>query len=120
MALTDTQKYTNYIQLIKTIEFLDNRGRITEDWMEDNMRVILHYRELLPNFGALNEEVVDHVFRYKCDETEEMMRFNCETIRLHGTFDVKVYYAMMVNMKYICDSIFSEDELIQCMELLTF
>lgn len=120
MALTDTQRYTNYIQLIKTIEFLDKRGRITEDWMEEHKIRILHYRVLIPNFSLLNEDVVESEFRYKCEETEEMMRYNCEAIHTHHTFDVRVYYAMLSNMKYICDSVFSEDELVQCMELLTF
>jgi len=120
MALTDTQRYTNYNQLVKTIEFLDKRGRITEDWMEDHKKLILNYRQWLPNFGVINEDVTDHEFRFRCEETEEMMRFNCESIRLHGTFDPRVYHSMVKNMKYICDTIYSEEELIQCMELLTF
>lgn len=120
MALTDTQRYTNYTKLIKTIEFLDKQGRITEDWMEDNKTQILHYRVLIPNFGVLNEDITDHEFRFRCEEIEEMMRFNCDSIRLHGTFDPRVYHAMVRNMKYICDVVFTEDELIQCMELLTF
>jgi hypothetical protein len=120
MALTDTQCYTNYTKLIKTIEFLDKGGRITEDWVEDNKKQILHYRALIPNFGLLNEDITDHEFRFRCEETEDMMRFNCESIRNYGTFDPRVYHAMVRNMKYICDVVFTEDELIQCMELLTF
>jgi hypothetical protein len=120
MAFTDTQRYTNYTQLVKTIEFLDKNGRITEDWVVEHTKRILQYREWLPNFGVINDDVDDPTFRYKCEETEEMMRFNCESIRLHRTFDLRVYYGMLTNMKYICDTVFSEDELIQCMELLTF
>jgi hypothetical protein len=118
--MDDEQKYANYIGLVKTIEFLDKSGRITEDWMETHKQRILEYRDWIPNYSVINPEVEGHEFRYNCDKVEEMIQYSCDCIRIHKTFDVRVYRAMLSGMKYICDEIMTEAELIQCMELLTF
>lgn len=118
MALTDEHRYLNFIQLSKTCEFFEKWGRVTEDWMAEHKKLIFTYRHWISDYSDVNSDIEDHEFRFRCSEIERMLNHLCEDINKTGMFDPIVYYGMVCHMKKICEFIFSEDELSECMELL--
>ena len=118
MELTDDQRYANFIQLSKTCEYLENWGRVTEDWMAKHKTRIFTYRRWISDYSEVNPEIRDHDFRFRSEEIEKMLNHLCEDIKKTGLFDPIVYYGMVCHMRKICEFIFTEDELAECMELL--
>jgi hypothetical protein len=118
-GFSEEKKYENYLQIIRTIHFIEHGERITEDWMEDNKNVILTWRDWIDNFTTLNAEVEDQLFRKKCRDAETIMQYLCHSIRSQKTFDPKTYLIFLHHLKYICDTLFSDDEMEQMMSMLS-
>jgi hypothetical protein len=118
-GFTEEQKYQNYLQLIRAIRFIENRERITEDWMEDNKSTILRWRDWIEDFTTLNAEVEDETFRKKCRDAETIMQYLCHSIRTQKTFDPKTYLIFLHHVKYICDTLFTDAEMEEMMSMLS-
>lgn len=116
MEPTDDEKYKNYLKLRETIEFLEKDGRITEDWMVEHAKLILKYREGLPNITMANPEIKDPTFRTTCSEAETLLEFLANSVSRTKTFDVKRYGMFVFRIKKICETLFTEDDLIALME----
>ena len=112
MEFSETQKHENFLEILTTVRYLDDGGRITEDWMEENKNQILMYRSWISDYSQVNEEIQDKTFRKCCFETEVLLRQLCHAIHATRTFDVKVYHMFMRKMKQIVEQIISEDEFV--------
>lgn len=115
----DEEKNQNYCQIVRTIQFLENGGRITEDWMVENIDYIKMYRGWIADFSKVNEEREDREFRKCCEETETLMQYLSRTVHTSDYFDPKVYLLFLRHMKKLCDMLFAEDELEACMRMLS-
>ena len=110
------QKYKNYEDMLKTINFLKNGGDITDDWIREHKEMVLKYRSWFPNFANIHSDVEAEEFRTKCWETEVVIQQLCNTIT--EAFNLDLYLTLLENMKYICDSVFTETELEELFHLL--
>lgn len=116
---SDEEKHQNYCRIVRTIDFLQNGGRITEDWMIEHIEYIKLYRSWIPDFSSINEEREDREFRKCCQETETIMQYVYRTVHTSDYFDTKVYLLLVQHMKKICDMIMDEDDLERCMKMLS-
>lgn len=118
----DTMEYSdplqNYCRLKTTAVFLQTGGRVTEDWMEEHKKHIMKYFDMFPRFGEINEDITDHEFRKKAKETETLLCYLVDSIQKTRTFNTNVYRMLNEHMIYLCETIFSEDELNECMQML--
>jgi hypothetical protein len=78
---TEEQKTQNWLQVYNATKFIENDGRITEDWMEEQKYHILKWRDWIPNFSTLNQDVEDPAFRAKCSYAEQIITHLVESIR---------------------------------------
>lgn len=94
--LTDEEKYTNYCRLVETIQFIENDGRITEDWMERHKELIQIYRDAFPSsFKTLNPEIKDKEFRTLASESDVLMNSLLTSIQYEKTFKVGHYHMLL-------------------------
>ena len=108
---SDTEKYQNYMKIVNTITFFENNGHITEDWMEEHKWWIEKWRDWIDDYSIVNQDITEKDFRKACSDTETLMTYLIRSIRATKTFDTKVYYILLNKMKYICDNLFSANEL---------
>jgi hypothetical protein len=111
VIFTDEQKTEHWLQVYNAIKFLENDGRITEDWMEDQKYHILRWRDWIPNFSTLNQEVQDPTFRLKCVYAEGIMQQLICMINQTNTFDPSVYLILLKSIEYIRSSITNVDDI---------
>lgn len=115
----DEEKHQNYCRIARTIEFLQNGERITEDWMIENIEYIKMYRSWISDFSEINLEKDDTEFRKCCQETETLMQYLSRTVNMSDYFDTKVYLIFLQHMKKICDMLMDDDDLETCMRMLS-
>ena len=111
--------YENYCLLQRTVTFLTNGGRVTEEWMEEHRRHILKYREVFPDFSQTNMEIKDPGFRKLAQETEVLLSNLIKSIEMNRFFNVKFYLMLNQHMIKMCEFVFTEDELDFCMSKLS-
>jgi hypothetical protein len=117
--LTEDQKTANWLQVYNAIKFLENDGRITEDWMEEQKYYILRWRDWIPDFSTLNQEVEDSTFRQRCVYAEGMMCQLIAMIRETKTFDPSVYLLLLKSIEYIRASITNVDDITEWITYLS-
>jgi hypothetical protein len=108
---SDTEKYQNYMQIVNIVKFFENNGHITEDWMEENKWIIERWRDWIDDYSVINAEVTDLTFRKACSDAETLLSYLIKSIRTTKTFDVKIYHILVTKIKYICDTLFTEEEM---------
>lgn len=118
-GFTHEQKYENFLKIMTTVRYLDDGGRITEDWMEEHKKLILQYREWIPDYSVVNDEVQEVMFRTCCQETEILISHLVNSVRTTGTFPVKTYHIFMRRMKQILETVLAEDELSDLLSMLS-
>lgn len=118
-ALSDSEKYKNYLEIVEGIQYIENGGRITEDWMEESKTMIAKWRSWIPDFSTLNPEREDKGFRDAATETELAMAYLCKEIAENSYVDVNMYVVLLKGMKKMCDLTFEEDDLIELMKMMT-
>jgi hypothetical protein len=116
---SNTEKYENYLEIVKTLDFIENNGRITEDWMEENRWIIEKWRDWIQDYSEINPEVTSKYFRKACSETETLIQYLIKSIRTTKTFDVKSYTLLLKKMKFVCDTIFDDMEMENLMDGLS-
>jgi hypothetical protein len=116
---TYTDVYENYCRLQRTVTFLTNGGRVTEEWMEEHRLHILKYQEMFPNFSQTNQEIDDPDFRKVAQESEVLLSNLVQSIGANRFFNVKFYLMLNQHMIKMCQFIFTEDELELCMSKLS-
>lgn len=110
---------TNYSRILDTIEYIEDNGRITEDWIEEHKQHILKYRTMFPNFRDINEDFEDSEFRQTAISTETIISNLVHEIKTRKTFTVKIYLLLNKNLKDLCDLIYGEQELMRMIEELS-
>ncbi len=109
----------NYRELVATIEFLNSKKRITEDWMEEHKQIIFKYREAFPNVAQANEEVKDREFRDIANQAELLLADLMREIKLTRYFTVEDYYELCMCFYKLCHILYTEDELEQMMNSMS-
>jgi hypothetical protein len=111
--------YENYCRLQRTVTFLTNGGRVTEEWMEEHRLHILKYNEMFPNFSQTNLEIKDPEFRKTAQNAEVLLTNLVQSIRVNRFFNVRFYLMLNQHMIKLCQHIFTEDELELCMSKMS-
>ncbi len=111
--------YENFCRLKRTVTFLQNNGRVTEDWLEEHKTHILKYYEMFPNFSQTNPEVADPEFRKIAAESEVLLRNLVQSVHSTRMFNLKFYLMLNEHMIKMCEFIFTQDELDFCMSKLS-
>jgi hypothetical protein len=117
-GLTKQEKYANFLTILRITRYLDDGGRITEDWMEEQKELILQYREWIPDYSVVNDEIEEHDFRKCCSETEILISHLCNSIRVSKTFSVNVYHIFMKHMKQIIEAVNTDEEMVELLSML--
>lgn len=110
--------YENFRKIMETVEFLNSKTPITQEWMTEHKELILKYRIWIPNYAVVNDEVTDKTFRKRCSDMETLISHLCNTINTGGQFDIRVYHVFMKNMKAILEYLFADDILEDAMNML--
>lgn len=118
-GFTEQEKHNNFLKILSTTQYLDNGGRITEDWMEDHKAMILKYREWISDYSDVNDEITDATFRKCCMETEVLLRQLCNSIWSSGSFNVKIYHIFIRHMKKILEIVYTDDEMADLLSMLS-
>jgi hypothetical protein len=111
--------YENYCRLQRTVTFLTNGGRVTEEWMEEHRLHILKYNEMFPNFSQTNLEIRDPEFRKTAQNAEVLLTNLVQSISTNRFFNVRFYLMLNQHMIKLCQHIFTEDELELCMSKMS-
>lgn len=114
-----TDGYENYCILHRTVTFLKNGGKVTEQWMVEHREHILRYRKEFADFSKVHPEIDDETFRSWATETEKCMINLMNSIRASGFFSIPIYLKLNELIINICDFVFTEDELQLCMNKLS-
>jgi hypothetical protein len=111
--------YENYCRLQRTVTFLTNGGRVTEEWMEEHRLHILKNNEMFPNFSKTNLEIRDPEFRKTAQNAEVLLTNLVQSISTNRFFNVRFYLMLNQHMIKLCQHIFTEDELELCMSKMS-
>jgi hypothetical protein len=114
-----SDKYENYCRLQRTVTFLTNGGRVTEEWMEEHRLHILKYREIISDYTHVNDDIKDPDFRKTAQETEVLLSNLVQSISVNRFFNVRFYIMLNQHMLKLCEYFFSEEELELCMSKLS-
>ena len=112
---SDEQKQTNHARILEVIHHQKSRGRITEDWMEDQKKFILIIRDFFGNIEMANMDRQDREYRIIAEETEMLLNHLVEEIVETKTFSVDVYYKLSANLDRMVNLLFEEQELCDLM-----
>lgn len=112
---SDEQKQTNYARILEVIHHQKSRGRITEDWMEDQKKFILIIRDFFGNIEMANMDRQDREYRIIAEETEMLLNHLVEEIMETKTFSVDVYYKLSANLDRMVNLLYEEQELCDLM-----
>lgn len=111
--------YENYCRVQRTVTFLKNGGRVTEEWMEEHRLHILEYYSRFPEISKTNLEIKDRTFRQLAEEAEVLLGNLIQSIRANRFFNVKFYLMLNEHMLKITEFFFTEEELDFCMSKLS-
>ncbi len=115
---TPEEKHKNFLKILETNQYLDGNGRVTEDWVEEHKKLILQYREWIPDYSRINEEIEGPAFRKICSQTETLLSQLYHSIVTTGTFNVRVYHIFIRHMKQILDEVFTDDQMAELLSML--
>jgi len=110
-GFSEEQRYEHYKEIVGNLRHIETNQKLTEDWMQENMFLIRRWRDWFENFGVVNQDITNPDFRKACFEAETLLQNVATSVRLRNTFEVKVYKLLLQKMKYICDSLFQDDEM---------
>jgi hypothetical protein len=110
--------YENYCRLKRTITFLTNGGKVTEDWMEEHTGHIMKYNQVFPEISKTNLSVTDRTFRKTAQDAEVILRNLVESIDHNRLFNLKFYLMLNEHMIKLTEFLFTEEELEFCMSKL--
>ena len=118
-GLTDEEKYNNFAKIMATAQYIDDGGIPTDEWVVEHRGLIMLYREWVPNYAMVNDEIEEAGFRKCCAETETLLQQLCHSIMCQGTFNLRVYHLFIRHMKQILETVMGEDELEALMNMLS-
>jgi hypothetical protein len=116
---TEDQKHQNYQRILKTIKFLENNGKITEDWFIKHSALIAMYRVWIPDFSILDTDNYDKEFRDLANETERVITTLMGLIQVYRFIDTTLYLQLVKNIKKLYENIMTERDLNDCMSKMS-
>ena len=111
MEYTDDDKYANYIHVLEVIRHIKDGKRITEDWMESEIRWIKIIRDFYPDMSKLNPDITDRRWRAMAEECELVLSELVWEIQQTRTFPVALCLRLHENIKRMFDSQLTVDEI---------
>jgi len=106
------------MQIIETLQYLQNKKPITEEWVREQGSNIREYRNACYDFSELREDIEDVEFRTSAANIEKIINKLCIDLFYGRPFRVDLYYKMMVNMETMCRAYITEHEMLECMDNL--
>lgn len=113
---TDAQKAENFRQILGTIRYIRNQGRITEDWMTEHKKHILHYRNYFGDFNLVNPDCKNRRFRMLAEDTELVLNHLVSEIEETGYFTVEMYLKLNSNLKRMMEVFYDINDLSELFE----
>jgi hypothetical protein len=110
-AYSEDEKYQNFKQLLCTIDYIQSKKRITEDWMETHKRNIMLYRDYFGDFNKVNIDCKDRKFRKLAEDSEVLLNHLVWEIRETGYFTVEMYLKLIIGFKQMTDIMVAADDL---------
>lgn len=101
---TDTQRYDNYLILLKHIDMLKTLP-LTEDRFEEYKWYFNIIKEYFTNISLVNAENQTKHFREAARSAELCMNL------LKQEFDIKIYLQLLVTCKYLVEEVEGDNEL---------
>jgi len=111
MEFNETQKYENYIMLMKSIEELKSGRKHTDDWEQLHFNFFSKFRAMYPDISRINPEVEDDDFRKTLHQCEQIARYLEMYWENNGTIEYRSYLNLLLRIKDIFFSVVDEDEL---------
>lgn len=111
--------YENYCRLVETIRFIEEKRRITEDWMEEHKHQIMTYRDVFPNISEVNEDCEDNEFRTRARAAEALLAQLVREIHRTNTFGVSIYWMLCVHMRRMVEIVYDETDLMDLMSSMS-
>jgi hypothetical protein len=100
---SDDEKYQNFKQLLSTIEHIQSKKRITEDWMEEHKKRILMYRDYFGDFNRVNPDCKDRTFRKLASDIELLLNHLVWEVQEEKSFTVDMYLKLNVGFKRLIE-----------------
>lgn len=119
MEYTDEEKHANYVRMVEVIRHIRNGGRITEDWMSDQIKFIKMCRDFYPNMSELNIDVTDRRWRSMAENSELLLSQLIFEINETRSFSIPLYCSFCETIKKMFESILSDDEIAMLMSQMT-
>jgi hypothetical protein len=110
-SYTEDEKYRNFQSLLSTIDYIQNKKRITEDWMEEHKRNILMYREFFGDFNRVNIDCRDRKFRKLAEDAEMLLNHLVWEIKETRYFTVEMYLKLLIGFKQMTEIMLTSDDL---------
>jgi hypothetical protein len=108
-AYSDDEKYQNFKSLLSTIDYIQSKKRITEDWMEEHKKLILMYREYFGDFNRVNIDCKDRTFRKLAADIELLLNHLVWEVQEEKRFTVDMYLKLNMGFKrmveIMCDDL---------------
>lgn len=95
--MNDSQKYENYSFVQSCIETIQTRS-VSDTWIEFQKNRLNEYRQWIPNFAMINEDIRDITFRQTATNTELILDH-----LIKNEFDIKLYLLFNQYLKYLID-----------------
>jgi hypothetical protein len=111
ISYTDDEKYRNFQSLLSTIDYIQTKKRITEDWMETHKQNIMLYREYFGDFNKVNIDCKDRKFRKLAEDTEVLLNHLVWEIQETGYFTVEMYLKLIIGFKQMTEIMVATDDL---------
>jgi hypothetical protein len=116
---SEEQRNKNYNEIADALEYIENGNIITEEFLVEIKRMIVKWREWIPDYSTVNEDNETEVFRQKCKHIELLISELCRVIHSKNTVDMKLFKILLRHMKYICDTSFEDDGLTDMLNSMT-
>jgi hypothetical protein len=120
MELTAEEKESNYEFLINAIQHVERGRRITEDWIHEQSKRILYYRDFWPDLSRVNPDITDHRFRSWAVEVETLLTSLCSDIKKYRTFPVGDYHRFNMCVKRMSETFETDDDFVKLMSMMKF
>ena len=118
-GLTEDEKYVNFLNIMNTVRYIENGGLATTEWVDEQKKNVVMYREWISDYSKINEEIEDDDFRKCCSETEVLLQNLCHMIEKQGILNLKLFGMFMKHMKHILDTVFTDDQMAELLEKLS-
>jgi len=113
---TDEEREYNFLTVVSAVDFIRNKKRVTEDWLEEQKKHVMRLRNAFPYIHALHMEIQDSEFRKFAYQSEMLLQDLVVSIRFKYDFDLSKYLKLCENLLGMIKFIYEEKELEDAMK----